>query len=398
MLMSDLSIHPLRAARDPFGRSVWLDGQFLALQLMDRKDARFVPLARLLRKALSARGNADHKALPALPRILVDAEIYQKPQRSAPSSQRLFLMESLEEMHIDGVNFPELPALRLGTEYISSSQPRPVPSTITKTNIPGVWQMGSRKLGAVYLFRQEKLISDLEATCKLNEVPSPGAFRRIEPPGQGLSTKAAHHFPPSARALSRLALAWYLDGPDPFAAATDQRNAVYLWTAVAGIALIAVLAMGLASLSVGRQMRLTRLKNDLIATVSHELKTPLASMRVLVDTLREGRCTDDKQAGEYFDLIARENERLSRLIDNFLTFSRMERNKRAFDFAEMDVGEVGPRRGRRRRRAVRPAGLEADRRCRAGPARRPRRPRRARDRHPQPAGQRVEVLGRRQST
>jgi signal transduction histidine kinase len=79
-------------------------------------------------------------------------------------------------------------------------------------------------------------------------------------------------------------------------------------------------------------MRLTRLKNTLIATVSHELKTPLSSVRMLVDTILEGRCTDRSQEREYLELVARENLRLSRLIDNFLTFSRMERNKHAFQF------------------------------------------------------------------
>ena len=41
------------------------------------------------------------------------------------------------------------------------------------------------------------------------------------------------------------------------------------------------------------------MKNDFIATVSHELKTPLASMRVLVDTLLEGNIRDEAQAKEY---------------------------------------------------------------------------------------------------
>ena len=140
----------------------------------------------------------------------------------------------------------------------------------------------------------------------------------------------------SRKHMSDWSVAIFLNGPDPFAQAAKRQNAVYLWTGILGIAFIAVLAAVLASY-LGRQMRLTRLKNDLIATVSHELKTPLASMRVLVDTLREGRCADAKQAGEYFDLIAKENERLSRLIDNFLTFSRMERNKRAFEFESVDV-------------------------------------------------------------
>ena len=42
------------------------------------------------------------------------------------------------------------------------------------------------------------------------------------------------------------------------------------------------------------------MKNDFIATVSHELKTPLSSMRVLVDTLLEGNIKDEKQTEEYF--------------------------------------------------------------------------------------------------
>jgi signal transduction histidine kinase len=87
-------------------------------------------------------------------------------------------------------------------------------------------------------------------------------------------------------------------------------------------------------------MRLTRLKNDLIATVSHELKTPLASMRMLVDTLLEGRYRDQGQVTEYLQLIGRENQRLSRLIDNFLAFSRMERNKHAFQLAKVPVAEI----------------------------------------------------------
>ena len=63
-------------------------------------------------------------------------------------------------------------------------------------------------------------------------------------------------------------------------------------------------------------------------------------MRVLVDTLLEGRCPDARQSEEYLRLIARENQRLSRLIDNFLTFSRMERNKRTFELAAVDLADV----------------------------------------------------------
>src|SRR3954452_1865247 len=88
------------------------------------------------------------------------------------------------------------------------------------------------------------------------------------------------------------------------------------------------------------QMRLTRLKNDLIATVSHELKTPLSSMRVLVETLLADRVPGPRERREYLDLIARENMRLSRLIDNFLAFSRMERRKAVFDFRPVEIAAL----------------------------------------------------------
>lgn len=107
-----------------------------------------------------------------------------------------------------------------------------------------------------------------------------------------------------------------------------------------------LMTCGIAGLSVllaawlRRQVRLTRMKNDLIATVSHELKTPLASMRLLVDTLRDGHCNDARLVEEYTGLMAKENARLSRLIEDFLTFSRMERKGAKFERASLRPGEI----------------------------------------------------------
>jgi signal transduction histidine kinase len=99
-----------------------------------------------------------------------------------------------------------------------------------------------------------------------------------------------------------------------------------------------VLVVALALLALGmirRQAALTQLRNDLVANVTHELKTPLASTRLLVETLLNAEKLEEKTAREYLELIARENLRLSRLIDNFLTFSRIERNKYTFDFKDV---------------------------------------------------------------
>jgi len=114
---------------------------------------------------------------------------------------------------------------------------------------------------------------------------------------------------------------------------------IYAWTALITVVAICAIAAA-AGLTVSRQLRLHELKNTSVATVAHELRTPLASMRLLVDTLREGRCRTEEQRREYLDLIAAENLRLSRLTDNFLTHSRLDRGQHAFTFAPVALRGV----------------------------------------------------------
>ena len=131
----------------------------------------------------------------------------------------------------------------------------------------------------------------------------------------------------------------YFTGSDIFTKAAGRQITVYIWAGVLVIILI-LAAGGFAGRAVGSQIKVNRLKNDFIATVSHELKTPLASMRVLADTLLEGNYKDQQQATEYLQLICKENKRLTGLIDNFLTFSRMERNKQAFEMVRTSPAAI----------------------------------------------------------
>jgi signal transduction histidine kinase len=126
---------------------------------------------------------------------------------------------------------------------------------------------------------------------------------------------------------------------DIFETTANKQKVIYLWTGLLAIAVMVAAGL-LATKVVGKQIRINKLKNDFIATVSHELKTPLASMRVLVDTLLEGSYRNQQQVTEYLQLVSKENERLSGLIDNFLTFSRMERNKQAFAMARTSPAAI----------------------------------------------------------
>jgi signal transduction histidine kinase len=118
-----------------------------------------------------------------------------------------------------------------------------------------------------------------------------------------------------------------------FEAAADAQTASYIWVGILALAAVGVLALVSVRL-IRRQAAVAQLRNDLVANVTHELKTPLSSMRLLVDTLLNSPVLHEETARQYLQLIASENLRLSRLIDNFLAFSRMERNKQAFDFNE----------------------------------------------------------------
>ncbi len=185
------------------------------------------------------------------------------------------------------------------------------------------------------------------------------ASRQVERTSAILSVPAGSYLPNWTIDLS-------LEGDDPFAAAASAKVA-YWWMACLSISTIVVLAFGLA-MYLRRQMSLTRLKNDLIATVSHELKTPLSAMRVLNDTLIDGKLPNEKDRRDYLQLIARENLRLSRLIDNFLTFSRMECNKAAFEFRPLRVQVLSMRhwsvRERGTRKSFLAAAIDGARRCR----------------------------------
>ncbi|HSO35650.1 MAG TPA: HAMP domain-containing sensor histidine kinase [Labilithrix sp.] len=89
-----------------------------------------------------------------------------------------------------------------------------------------------------------------------------------------------------------------------------------------------------------KERRISALKSEFVANVSHELKTPLALVRMFAEMLQSGRVSTDAKKQEYLDIIVRESERLSALIENVLDFARLERGRGSYEFAEGDVGDA----------------------------------------------------------
>ena len=111
---------------------------------------------------------------------------------------------------------------------------------------------------------------------------------------------------------------------------------------LAGVLVAAILAGGTLLL---RQARLSEeeaaQKTSFVANVSHELKTPLTTIRLYAELLEQGRVTDESKRIEYLGTIGRETQRLARLVNNVLGFSRLEQGTKRFDVRELDLaGEI----------------------------------------------------------
>ena len=89
-----------------------------------------------------------------------------------------------------------------------------------------------------------------------------------------------------------------------------------------------------------REVHLSHLRSHFVANVSHELKTPLASIRLFAETLMMGRFREEAERDECVETILHESERLSRLVDNVLDFSRIEAGRKTYHLREEDLAEI----------------------------------------------------------
>ncbi|MGH7270314.1 MAG: sensor histidine kinase, partial [Polyangiaceae bacterium] len=123
--------------------------------------------------------------------------------------------------------------------------------------------------------------------------------------------------------------------------ATRVRNRAMLELVMVMLSCV-VIVLGVATilLAAERERRISALKSEFVANVSHELKTPLALVRMFGEMLQSGRVASEAKRQEYLDIIVGESERLSSLIENVLDFARVERGRQAYDFALGSIGDA----------------------------------------------------------
>jgi signal transduction histidine kinase len=149
----------------------------------------------------------------------------------------------------------------------------------------------------------------------------------------------------SQQSLEKLGLgmwrvAVYHAGIRPVAGLTAAfTTQLYFWLIIVFL-LVAGVGMVATFRYVAREIQTVSLKSDFVSNVTHELKTPLTSIRMFIETLQLGRVKDEAERRECLDIIASESERLSRLIDRVLDFSKMEHGNKVFTFENNDVEKI----------------------------------------------------------
>jgi signal transduction histidine kinase len=134
----------------------------------------------------------------------------------------------------------------------------------------------------------------------------------------------------------RWEVASYLTSPQELSARA-RASALTIWIMVI-ILFISVAGGGtLVLTSLNAEVRMARNKSTFVTNVSHELKTPLTSISLFVELLRKGRRSDPKKVGQYLSLISGETERLTRLINNVLDFSSIEKGRRRYSRSPVDL-------------------------------------------------------------
>jgi signal transduction histidine kinase len=128
----------------------------------------------------------------------------------------------------------------------------------------------------------------------------------------------------------------YLTSPTALFKRQSERT-FWFSSLVGASALAALIGLFSAWRAFNRQQELADMKSNFVSSVSHELRAPIASVRLMAESLERGKIAEAPKQLEYFRFIGQECRRLSSLIENVLDFSRIEQGRKQYDFEPTDL-------------------------------------------------------------
>ncbi|HET6408407.1 MAG TPA: HAMP domain-containing sensor histidine kinase [Chthoniobacteraceae bacterium] len=128
---------------------------------------------------------------------------------------------------------------------------------------------------------------------------------------------------------------------DPSAMYRRQKWQTFWLASLLGVALLAVIGgFYVMQRALHSERQLNEQKGDFVASVSHELRAPVASMRLMLENLESGAVKEEASRQDYLTMIGGECRRLSTLIENVLDFARIEHGRKFYEMAEADVSAL----------------------------------------------------------
>lgn len=308
------------------------------------------------------------------------AEIYQLPQSAAPAAknaQSKSLLSSMDWVASRSAKSKEIPAQQAAARNVSPQKGYDAAESAASSKIaPELSNFQTAIAGAPQgimarfvqdelqvLFwtkpeaRSEWLFGVMLTPRQMQELIAP-AFGELDPTGEHLAI-----LDDRSRPVLRWPGDFSADWKHPFVA-TEIGEVLPHWEAALYLAnpgeltnsarlvsvtlvLLIMLALGailvgayFVSVDIRRQLAIAQKKTDFVSNVSHELKTPLTSIRMFAELLAGGKVTELEKQSRYLRIIAAESERLTRLVNNVLDFARMDRKRKVYDMREADLHEA----------------------------------------------------------
>jgi hypothetical protein len=149
--------------------------------------------------------------------------------------------------------------------------------------------------------------------------------------------------PVVVRPASETGLPWTLrvasaDAAGELAASAGQQRIVFGGLGV--IAILVVVGGFVVARAAFRELEVARLQREFVAAVSHEFRSPLTSMKHLVEMLDEDAVPSEDRRRLYYRVLAQETNRLQRLVEDLLDFQRMEAGRAVYTMAPLDTAEL----------------------------------------------------------
>jgi signal transduction histidine kinase len=119
----------------------------------------------------------------------------------------------------------------------------------------------------------------------------------------------------------------------------NSRGGLFLYIYVV-ILIILIFGLVFTLRTINNEIHFSKMKSYFMSTVSHEFKSPLTSIRQMAEMLVRDRVPSAQKKEKYYNVILQQSERLSHLIENILDFSKMEDNRKSFNFKKDNLFDL----------------------------------------------------------